>query len=230
VYSPSQFISGGYYLVKQIVRPKDVSENLPATLVTLSNCFTGIAPGDWAISGYNYSDAERAAEAAKFGIPGQSVPRLVRLLSDEIGLQHSNAFPSLTSAEAFYRECVDRREIALLGIGLDPTLLASVEEQRNDDVNRGYGLVERLELAIPLSSKGEVLGFEPLGFEATKFHSWLCHYAPSEALEKFGVGTNSLGFIETFDDALRVTQYLKSTGAESGIWEPWLVVRYAQAD
>ena len=230
MYSPSEFISGGYFLVKRIARPKYVSENLPATLITLSNCFTEIAPDDWAISGYDYNDAERVAEAAKFGIPAESVPRLVRLLSEEIGSQHPNAFPSLPLAEAFYRACIDKREIMLFGIGLDPTLLASLDAQRNDDVNRGLGLSERVESRTPLDSCGEILGFEPLGFEATKFHSWLCHYAPADAFEKFGIGTNSKGFIDKFDDALRVTKHLKSTGAEPGIWEPWLVVRYAQAE
>lgn len=228
MYSPSEFISGGYFLVKQIARPY-VSETLPANLLTLSSCFTEIAPDDWAISGYDHDDAERVAEAAKFGIPAQSVPRLVRLLSEEIGSQHPNAFPSLPLARAFYRECIDKGEIALLGIRLDRTLLASLEAQRNDDVNRGLGLSERVELRTPLDAGGEILGFEPLGFEATKFHSWLCHYAPADAIEKFGIGTNSKGFIDKFDDALGVTQHLKSTGAEPGIWEPWLIVRYAQA-
>jgi len=63
---------------------------------------------------------------------------------------------------------------------------------------------------VPLDSSGEVLGFEPLGFEATKFHSWLCHNSPVDAFEKFGIGTNSKGFIDKFDDALHVTQHLKA--------------------
>jgi hypothetical protein len=226
VYSPSNFISGGYFLVKQIARPKDVTEILPTTLLTLSNCFTDIAPDDWANVGYNYNDGERVAEAAKFGISANSVPRLIRLLGEGIGSQHSNAFLSLPLAEVSYRECVDKREIALLGIGLDPMLVSSLQAQRNDDVNSGYGLLERVELRVPLASSGEVLGFEPLGFEATKFHSWLCHNAPVDTFKKFGIGTNSNGFITKFDDALRVTRHLKSTGAEPGIWEPWLVVKY----
>jgi hypothetical protein len=230
VYSPGEFISGGYFLVKQIPRPKDVSDLMPTTLFTLSDCFAEIAPDDWAISGYNYDDGDRASEAAKFGIPAAAVPRLVELLSGETGSQHSNAFPSLPVAEAFYRECKNKREVALLGIGLDRSLLPSLYGQQNDDVNRGYGLLERVELQKPLDSGGEPLGFELLGFEATKFHSWLCHNAPWEAFEKFGVRPNSVGFIDSLNDALRLNQHLKSTGAEPAIWEPWLVVRYRQAE
>lgn len=230
MYSPDDFICGGYFLVKPIARPKDISEHLPATLLTLSNCFTEIAPDDWAISGYDYDDAERATEAAEFGIPADAVPRLVRLLSEKIGSQHSNAFPSLPVAEAFYRECTDKRQVVLLGIGLNRTLLPSLYAQRNDDVNRGYGLLERVELQMPLDPGGKPLGFELLGFEGTKFHSWLCHNAPLEAFEKFGVLPNSAGFIDSLNDAIRINEHLKSTGAEPGIWEPWLVVRYTRAD
>jgi hypothetical protein len=227
MYCPDKFICGGYFLVKQIPRPKDVSDFLPGTLLTLSDCFAEIGPDDWAVSAYNYDDAERAAEAAKFGIAPAAVPGLVDLFTAEIGLQHSNAFPNLAVAQAFYRECTNSNEVALLGIGLEPALLASAYAQKNDDVNSGYGLLERLELQTPLDAKGKPLGFEPLGFEATKFHSWLCHNAAPEAFETFGVRPNSLGFIDSLDDALRINQHLKSSGAEPGIWEPWLVVRYS---
>jgi len=71
------------------------ASNSPYTLELLHRD----APDDWAIIGYNYDDAERAAEAAKFAISAHAVPRLVRLLSEGIGSQHSNAFPSLPLAE-----------------------------------------------------------------------------------------------------------------------------------
>jgi len=45
------------------------------------------------------------------------------------------------------------------------------------DVDHGYGLVERVDANIPVVGGGEVLGYELLEFEGTKFHSWLCHNA-----------------------------------------------------
>jgi len=223
---PDAYICGGYYLVKRIVRPRGVSELIPDTLLTLSNCFTDVAPGDWAVQGYNYDEAARAEEAAKFGILASAVPQLVALMSRELGTQHSNAFPTLSVAQSFYGSCGNKEGVWLLGIGLDPSLLPSLEAQRDDDINHGYGLMERVELKQPLERGGKALGYEPLGFEGTSFHSWLCHNVPEEAAKEFGIRPNRHGLIESFEDAVRVTKHLKSTGAEPAIWAPWLVVRY----
>jgi hypothetical protein len=101
-----------------------------------------------------------------------------------------------------------------------------MESQLGDDVNKGAGLVERVNRRAPLAVSGRVLGYEPLGFEAMKFHSWLCHNAPPDAKERFGIEPNRAGFIDTLSSAVRVTQDLKASGAESAIWLPWLIVRY----
>jgi hypothetical protein len=77
-----------------------------------------------------------------------------------------------------------------------------------------------------LTSGGSFVGYEPLGFEATKFHSWLCHYTPDETYKRFGIRPNHLGLIDLLDEARRVTEYLLQTGAEPAIWEPWLLLDY----
>lgn len=224
------YICGGYFLTKRIPRPPDVSNMVPDSLITLSDCFTDIAPDDWADGGYNYDNEERAQEALKFGIPSTVVPELVRIFTEASRLGHpSHSFPDLSVAQAFYRHCGDKGAIVLLGIGLERSLLPSLRAQLPDDVNRGLGLVERIDANGPLERGGELLGYEPLGYEGTIFHSWLCHNAPVEAYARFGIRTNSRGFIDSFDDAVRVTRHLKATGAESAIWEPWLVVQYEAA-
>lgn len=198
---------------------------MPASIMTLSSCFHETGPGDWALDGYNYADAERADEAAKFGIPAAVVPELVRLFSREQNSFATNAFVSLSIAKTFYRACENRETVALVGIGLHPSLLTSVYAQQDKDVNRGYGLLERLELKAPLAP-GEVLGYEPLGYDGMHFHSWLCHDAPKIAWEELKISTNQHGFLGTLDDAKSVTEHLIATGAEPAIWEPWLVVQY----
>ena len=90
-------------------------------------------------------------------------------------------------------------------------------------------LIEGVNADTPLE-RGKVLGYEPLGFEATKFHSWLCHDAPAEADDRFGIRPNREGFIDSLADAVRVTRDLKATGAETAIWEPWLVVQYGSGE
>lgn len=223
---PTAFISGGYFLTKRVARPQDVTDFAPDSIVTLSNCFTEIAPGTWADKAYNYEDNDRAAEASKFGIPRDDVPNLVDEFTKAVESNHiTNLFPTLTIAEEFYRCCADEA-VVLLGIGLDASRVLSFKAQLDDDVNRGYGLIERVDANVPVASGGEVLGYEPLGFCGTAFHSWLCHNAPADADKRFGIRPNRAGFIDSFSDAVRVTENLKATGAEPAIWEPWLVVQY----
>ncbi len=226
-FNPQDFICGGYFLTKRVQRPPDVSDLIPDSFLTISNCFTSIAPDMWAEAGYNREMSERVEEAAEFGIPASAVPALVELFTSTEQPHHSNAFPNFAVAREFYRHCVDKNSIALLGIGLEPSLVDSFRSQLVDDVNHGYGLEERVMLNNRLATGGTPLGFEPLGYEGTKFHSWLCHNAPVKALQKFGVRTNPTGFIDSLEDAVRITRDLKATGAETAIWEPWLVVQYA---
>ena len=223
----SAFISGGYFLAKRVSRPREFTDLMPDTFIRLSDCFTDIAPDTWADKAYNYDEGERSAEAAKFGIPAFAVPALVTEFTKAVALTHlTNSFPTLAIAREFHRRCTDKTLVVLLGIGLEPSLVASLRSQLHDDVNHGYGLIERIDAQDPLSSSGSVLGYEPLGFEAMKFHSWLCHNAPVGAYERFGTRPNRAGFIGSFADAVHVTEHLKATGAEPAIWEPWLVVQY----
>lgn len=219
-------ICGGYYLVKKIKRPQDVSDPAPLSFITLSSCFSETAPDDWAHAGYNYTEAERANEALNFGIAASNVPEVVSLFTQEQGALPPNAFASLSTAEAFYRQCENQETVALVGIGLHPSLLPSLYAQRENEVNHGYGLLERVEMKVPLAPGREVLGYEPLGYDGMHFHSWLCHNAPKAAWEKLKIGPNQHGFINTLEDAISVTEDLTATGAERAMWEPWLVVQY----
>ena len=223
---PTAFVSGGYFLTKRVGRPQAISDLVPDSILTLSTCFTNIAPDSWADKAYNHEDEERIAEALKFGIPREAVPTLLDQFTKAVESNHiTNFFPTLSVAQEFYRYCADET-VVLVGIGLDASRLQSFKAQLGDDINHGYGLVERVDANIPVAGGGEVLGFEPLGFEATKFHSWLCHNAPADAYTLFGIRPNGSGFIDSFNDAVRVTENLKATGAEPAIWEPWLVVQY----
>jgi hypothetical protein len=55
-----------------------------------------------------------------------------------------------------YRHCADEA-VVLVGIGLDASRLQSFKAQLSDDVNHGYGLIERVEANIPVLRGGEVL-------------------------------------------------------------------------
>jgi hypothetical protein len=225
------YICGGYFLTKRISRPPDVSNLVSDWVTTLSSCFTDIAPDTWADADYGHDDVERVQEAVKFGIPATAVSELLNLFTQAVRPQHlTNFFPSLSIGQNFYRYCTDKDLVVLVGLGLERSLVPTLHAQLHDDANQGYGLIERVNAQSPLERGGEVLGYEPLGFEATKFHSWLCHNAPVEAHDRFGIRPNSAGFIDSFADAVQVTQNLKARGAERAIWEPWLVVQYGSGE
>ena len=130
-----------------------------------------------------------------------------------------------TSLNAIFRQWLEEY-IVVVGIGLHISRLSSFRNQLDQDINHGYGLLERIEENTMLAAGGHVLGFEPLGYEGTHFHSWLCNDVPDDAHNRFGIRPNDQGFINEFEDAVRVVEYMKETGAEPAIWEPWLVVQY----
>lgn len=227
----NDYICGGYFLTKRISRPPDVSNLVPDWVITLSACFTDIAPDLWADADYKYDDERRVQEALKFGISATVVPELVNTFTQANRSQPlPNCFPSLSIAQNFYRYCTDKALVLLVGLGLERSLVPTLYEQLHDDVNQGFGLIERVNANTPLERGGKVLGYEPLGYYATHFHSWLCHNAPIEAYDRFGIRPNSVGFIDSLADAVRVTQNLKATGAERAIWAPWLVVQYGNGE
>lgn len=61
----SEYLYSGYFLVKRIPRPDNLSNLLPDSIITVSNCFAETAPDEWCLEGYNYEDEERAEEASK---------------------------------------------------------------------------------------------------------------------------------------------------------------------
>ena len=222
------YVSGGYYVVKTIPRPKDLSDLLPKTLLTMSKCFSPPIRDLVQLQWDEYEDASVSIgeEAIEFGIPENRIPDLVRWAKG----QHNTSYFVFTEVgpplELLDRFITDS-SVRVVGIGLHASLLESFKSQQSKDVNNGLGLVELVDEKRPLAENGVPLGYEPLGFEGTCFHSWLCHYAPDEVHKRFGIRPNRLGLIDNFEDARQVNEYLLETGAEPAIWEPWLLIDYA---
>ena len=222
------YVSGGYYVLKAIPRPSDLSDILPDKLLTMSDCFTKVVRDIIQLQWDSYDNVCEAIadEAREFGISEARIPELVSWAKTQHNtnyLVYSEVEPALELRRRF----VTDSSTHVIGIGLHTSLLDSFESQLVKDVNRGTGLLELVNEKRPPADGGNALGFEPLGFEATKFHSWLCHYAPDEAYKRFSIRPNQLGLIDTLDDARQVNEYLLQTGAEPAVWEPWLLLDYA---
>jgi hypothetical protein len=194
----------------------------------MSTCFTSLVREIIQLQWDAYENVREsiAGEATEFGILHS---QLVELVSWAKGQQNTNYLifeklgPPLELLERFITDPAAR----VVGIGLHTSLLESFHSQLTKDINQGLGLAELVTQKLPLAEGGVPLGFEPLGFEGTHFHSWLCHGTPDEAFKHFDIRPNQFGLIDTFESARRVNQYLLATEAEPAIWEPWLVVDYA---
>jgi hypothetical protein len=224
----NDYISGGYYVLKAIPRPSGVSEILPDKVLTLSDCFTAVLTNIIQLQWDKYENVRDtiAEEATEFGIPEGKIPELVSWAKAQRNTNYhvySDPEPALELLDRF----IAGQAVHVVGIALHTSLLDSFESQLTKDVNKGLGLVELVNEGRPPAEGGKALGFEPLGFEATKFHSWLCHYAPDEVYKRLGIRPNQHGLIQKLDDARRVNEYLVQTGAEPAIWEPWLLLDYA---
>jgi hypothetical protein len=223
----SEYISGGYYIVKTIPRPNNLSDLLPDSLLTMSACFTHVMRDIVQLQWDRYEDVSEAIaeEASAFGIRTAQIPDVVswaKSLHNTNYLVFTDVQPVLELHARFLSDVTAH----VIGIGLHTSLLGSFESQLTKDVNKGFGLVELVNDRLPPAEAGSHLGFEPLGFEGTKFHSWLCHYAPDEVFKRFGIRPNQFGLMDKFEDARQVNDYLLETGAEPAIWTPWLLLDY----
>ncbi|MBB1252438.1 hypothetical protein H3146_03490 [Streptomyces sp. OF3] len=127
--------------------------------------------------------------------------------------------------------CPDGR---LLAVGLRTTDARELAERLRESsgyaqsIWRGeptpYGL---LTAAEPVPTAGRGLGFDVVGLEwaVSSVHSWLCHSYETEVRHELGVRLNSLGLLETHEDASAVLAHLDGQPPENAP-EPafWTVV------
>jgi len=99
-------------------------------------------------------------------------------------------YPEVEPALDLLGQFITDRTTRVVRIGLHKSLLESFNSQLTKDVNNGLGLAELVNERRSPAEGGRALGFERLGFEATKFHSWLRHRAADEMYKRFGVRPN----------------------------------------
>ncbi|MBB1245601.1 hypothetical protein GL263_18850 [Streptomyces durbertensis] len=87
-----------------------------------------------------------------------------------------------------------------------------------------YGV---LAAAEPVPPAGRGLGFDVVGLEwaVSSIHSWLCHSYETEVRHELGVRLNSLGLLETHEDASAVLAHLDGQPPENAPEDAfWTVV------
>jgi hypothetical protein len=90
-----------------------------------------------------------------------------------------------------------------------------------------------MNLAEPAAAPpGTIHGFEVLGFDTGRFHSWLCYRLDLQALDKLGIRPGNAGLLTTLNDAVRVADMANSNhGAHDGTpedvtWLPSLIAEH----
>lgn len=226
-----------------VKRPASFSMLLPETIVTVSPCLADVGPRcSWESDWGSLTLEQQKAEAGDIGVPHErlqgyldSIDAILKRTSLPDGMPSPDepsqvmpfGFSSFAVASAFYERFAP--PVLLVGIGLHTSLVPLLKDQRTRDINKGYGLIERIGQHQCLSP-GEVLGFEPLGFEAMSFHSWICNDFPDSVDKDLKIQPAANGFISVFADALEVTEYIRKEGGEPAIWLPWLIVQYGPSD
>ncbi|WP_412538720.1 hypothetical protein R8Z50_23050 [Longispora sp. K20-0274] len=74
---------------------------------------------------------------------------------------------------------------------------------------------------------GAVLGFEVVGFEAGRLHSWLCNSLQRAARDSLGIAVNQVGLLETLEQARAVAAMAnRDPGTEEVDWVAARIVEH----
>lgn len=236
----SEFISAGFYVTRAVDRRADMSAALlPATLVSLSGCISAFVPDTWCIAWTTDSQAARLESAARFGLNAQALQELTEWATArfDTSVRWPNVLSNRDAAQELVRQFFGSLPgVKVLELGLHRTLVGKVCEAAEPPPQEpGFapvgrqGIHELLLARNSLNPEGIPLGFEPLIFDYSLSHSWLCNYfsAASDAADELllGIKPNQHGLIENYDDARRCVEVIsRDVDAEPGMWLPWLIV------
>ena len=228
---PSQFYSGGFFLIRAVETPQGLDESglLPEKIISLSNCFCVKFDIHWNGKVMN-SDS-----MIEFGVSKPKQEQFEKWCDDnwfkqfEIG----GMFNSIEYAQNFVAEFIpDTRDLYLIEVGLPVYFMTQNLRETTPDNNSEVSINKRISDRTPLSQNGISLGFEIVGSEPYGFsHSWLCSYIHRDMHDLYGIKPNQYGFIDTFDDAKKVYDWIaedemKGTRAEPIPYDFWLIISH----
>jgi hypothetical protein len=237
----SEYLSGGYYVTRLSEHAEYMSpELIPDKVLSASGCICQFFPDDWAIEWTSESADDRSNQAAAFGISTIDLPKVVTWATESFSKAFgwTSAFYSLEAAqEARTRFLPDDSEIVIFGLGLhDSDVEDFLKAAKPEPKRPGYapmgetGVFQCVSGAKKIATGGNAAGFELLAINFGLLTcSWLCNGLEKDCASELGIVPNRHGFVQSYADALRCAEFISrdETGAEPGLWLPWLVTIYS---
>lgn len=231
----SAFVSGGYRIVLPFGRPEAMDATLiPERILTQSDCLGAMAPAAWSIRWVTETDEKRRATGGKFGLMGADLDRFVDWTTAAIQqdiLGWPGVFFDVDAALAAKKDFfADNDDVVLCGVGIaEGDVAAFVVETETTGPQEGMtGIGAAVRLGLPPDPRGELVGFDVLGWDMGGFHSYICNGLQDDFRDQLGATPNARGLYDTMSEAAACAQFagLDSTGAEPGLWLPWEVRVY----
>jgi hypothetical protein len=228
----SQFYSGGFFLIRAVETPQglDDSNLLPEKIISLSSCFCKKLDNTWTWT------ADKTEEAFEFGISESKWDMFKSWCSTQYQAEQLDMYGMFNSKQ-IVQDCVqqfisDKTNLHLIEVGLPHYLGADNWREQIPDDGHDVGIEQRISRCIPMLKDGLTLGFEVVSYCYHDFgHTWLCSYLHREMHELYGIKPNQYGFIDTFDDAKKVYDWIAEDDMRGRRGEPepydfWLVVSH----
>jgi hypothetical protein len=228
-------VSVGYYVPRLVAPSSMLSQGLlPSEILTLTSCLTDLFPDSWAVEWVRCSYDDRAATAARFGMPSSGVQALVRSvteLHDTGDIGWPNVWSKLEAARRLIGEALPNpSDVLLVGAGIPVDFVEEFLHQLAPEPREGpCGAFQMANARQALASHGEFLGWEVLGFDGAGCHSWLCNSLHIPAAEHLGVELGKFGLLSSEQAARDVIRMIAEdpSKAEPSAWVPTGIVRYA---
>jgi hypothetical protein len=231
----SDYIAGGYFVVKYAHNGLQRSDLLPERLISLSECICQKLNIVW---GWNIENYDHKEQAFNFGIPTDKVEAFCEWCAGK----DPGALYSLDIAREFIAEFLaDTSDVVLVGIAMYKDMVEgflAANKQKVYFANEGidkefiHGVNYVLSEGNRLPTDSNPLGFEVVGYSYNDLgHSWLCSSLDKDMHELFSIRPNQYGLIDSYEDAKKVYDWIaedemRGTRSEPEPYYPWLIVQY----
>ncbi|MEI7768528.1 MAG: hypothetical protein WCI67_01005 [Chloroflexales bacterium] len=226
-------IIGGYFLVEGRAHPPWATlPHLPDRFWSISGCIAALHPHIHLLAWTHKTPEEVATLKGTMHLSDATLADATTAATDAFDAGHLG-WPSVwldpTHAQAFYASHLRHLDhLKLLGIAL-PEVYAdqALQEYTPASAQMGEtGVYTMLRRGQRLSAGASLRGYEILGSEiGGDFHSFACNGLEAAYTDTLAITLNAHGLIAAYDDAVQAASYTNrdSTGAEPGLWLPWLV-------